>query len=806
MKDITPKPTLDGLRPGVRTQKADEETYMGTDADKNETPEDPKDEEEELDDLLEKGKDDFKTAESGWKDIRQSAMDDQSFYHGNQWEGSIKLLAQQRGEPVIEVNRLPTFVKQIENELRQREMAISVSASDEEGSEDTAEIFSGVIRGIEQRSNARAHYIHAAGENGALVPGFGFLKVEVDYETPTSFSQDISIRSIKDPMTIFPDPSSMQPDFSDAEYWFEVIDYPVPTFKKLFPFATANSLDYFSGGVRDDWVKDECIRVARYWYKKEKSTYHFLLNDGTMVTEQDVDDFDIDDDQDDDDQKRFAWVTDPKTKIKDRKVILRKRRVTESKIRWADMTGMEVLDEGAWDGSMFPFAAVTGPMSIVNGKRDIRGIIRFAKDSQKLLNYFASSAARRIASANKSPWLVAKESIVGHEEMWNNANRENLPYLLYNATNPNNQNGPNPPPQRADQTGQIQDLLAASAKYEDDLKATIGIYDAGLGATPNEQSGIAIQTLAQQGQNANFHFSDNLTTALKRVGAILVDLIPKIYDTARVVKTVGADNQERLVKINQLTQAKGENTVYDIQGAGGHYGVTVNVGPAYATAKQAAVEQMLELIRVNPNIAPFVQDIIATNMDFAGKEQVADRLQKVFAISNPQLVENQDQAKIPPQAQAQMAHQQQVIQQLSQQMQGLQAEAQKMQFILASKSADHQATIQKAQLDHQNTLQEIQAKAINDQQLAQMRAHNDQAGLDARLQMEHIKTQLDHHNSTLKVVMDAMKQQPMHHDKPLKIPTPPPTPHQPMPFQDPTTMPMAQVQGAINTQALPSGG
>lgn len=750
MNDLTPTKKLkDGTRPSTA------EMQMGSNDKTKGQLDDEDSTTDQLDDLLEMGREQFRLAEAGWKDIREAAIKDQEFYHGNQWEGGLKMLAQQRGEPVIEVNRLPTFVKQIENELRQREMSITFAATDEDGSDKTADILTGIVRGIEQRSNAKAHYIHVAGENGALVPGFGFLKVVVDYSSPSAFDQDITIKSVKDPMTILPDPQALEADFSDAEFWFEMNDYPLNTFKRLFPFAQANSMDFFSGDLRDDWVKDGNIRVVRYWYKKESSSYHFLLDDGTMITEEDVDDFEIDPDESD--ESRFAWVTNKKTMMKDRKVILRKRKVTKSEIRWCDMTGAEILDEGGWAGKHFPFVAVTGPISIINGRRDIRGIIRFAKDSQKLLNYFASSTARRIASANKSPWIVAKESIVGHEKMWNNANRDNMPYLLYNVTNPQANGAPNPVPQRADQTGQIQDLLQALGRFEMDLKATIGIYDAGLGATPNEQSGVAIKTLAQQGQNANFHFSDNLTTALRRLGEIMIDLIPTVYDTARVVKTVGAEGNEKLVRINDITQSQGESAFFDIAGSVGHYGVNINVGPAYATAKQAAVESMLELIRVNPNIAPYVQDIIAKNMDFNGKDQVAERLQKVLAMTAPQLIENSDQPQIPPQAQAQMAQMGQQLQQLTQQHQALQAEAQKMQFALAAKQADHQGAMEKSQLDHQNAMQQLAAKTHSDEQIQILRAHNDATIARTQLEMQQVKNQLDHTTQMMKVTMDAMK-------------------------------------------------
>lgn len=704
---------------------------------------------QELQNILDTAMDLFSQAETGWRQQRLQSLDDMRFYHGKQWDDQLLQVARLRKEPTLQVNRLPTFVKQVENEMRQRELSININATDAEGSDDTANIFSGIIRGIEQRSNAKAHYIHAAGENGALVPGFGFVKVCVDYADATGFEQDITIDRVDDPFKVLPDPAALQPDFSDASFWFEFEDYPEDTFKRKFPFAQCSSAEMFPVGARQsDWLGESTIRVARFWYKEEVVNTTFLLEDGTVVTEEVVDTII----KDENDGKRYAMIGD------DAKVILRNRVVSECIIKWCDFTAAEILDEGDWAGKYFPFVAITGPIAIVDGSRDIRGIIRFAKDAQKMLNYMASSAARRIASANKSPWIVAQESIVGHERAWQQANTTSMPYLLYNAFDPQRQNSQNPAPQRADQTGQIQDLLVAAQKYEDDLKATIGIYDAGLGATPNEQSGVAIKTLAQQGQNANYHFSDNLVVALQRLGNILLDLIPKIYDTPRVLRSIQPDGQAQLVRVNQIFNKDGTAKEYNLRDASGHYGVTVNVGPAFATAKQAAIEKMLELVRANPAIAPYVQDIMARNMDFSGKEVVADRLMRLLAQQSPGIIEEPGMEDIPPQAQAAIAQQGAIIQQLQTQLQAVQAEYQQLNFALQSKTVEHQHAVEKARIDADLQMQLETQKTQDTLLINEQKQRTEMAVQSAEMEMTAIKTQLAHTEKMLNLVVNAMKQ------------------------------------------------
>lgn len=702
----------------------------------------------------------FHEAENGWRTVRQQALEDLRFYRGTQWDAQLLRVAKVKNEPMLTVNRLPQFTKQIENELRQREMSIQAHCLDQTGSDDVANVFSGLIRAIEQESHARSHYIHAAGENGALVPGFGYIKAELDYVSPTSFEQKIKITSVKDPMKVLPDPSAMEPDFSDANYWFEFDDYPEKEFKRIWPQAECNSAEMFPVGAgQSKWIGEHGIRVARFWYKEDTVVVHYLMKDGSVITSTELQGPEHEDSDADDYANRPMLSEDEETIIdplNGEKAILRRRQITQSKIKWCDFTGAEILDEGEWAGDFFPYAAVTGPITINDGVRDIRGIIRYAKDSQKMLNYMASSAARRIASANKAPWIVEASSIRNYKRMWDTANTENWAYLAYDAVDAQGQLRQIPPPTRADQTGQIQDLLAAAAKFENDLKATIGIYDAGLGATPNEQSGVAIKTLAQQGQNANFHFSDNLVRALQHMGRILVNLIPKIYDTPRMVRIVDAEGKQSVVAINQIFEKNGQREVLAL--TEGDYGVTIDVGPAFATAKQAAIEQMLEMARVNPNILPFIQDIIAGNMDFAGKQVVQERLQKLLAKTAPEMLEGSPQADVPPQALAAMQQQAAMIKQLSDELIALQQEYQKTKMVLDNKIVEHQQDMEMEQFKFQNQMTLNAQNTEDDKVLESLKAlREDQNNLREK-ELATIKTHLQHTEKMMSLVMQAMKQ------------------------------------------------
>lgn len=705
----------------------------------------------ELKNLHEYALDCFQEASEGWASLREAALNDLKFFNGEQWSGAYLRQARLKKAPAVTENRLPVFVSQAENALRQQEISITAGALDEAASPDTANTFTGIIRRIEMDSRAKSQYIHAAGKNGALVPGFGFMKVVLQ-RTGSDRRQPL-IKALRDPFKVLCDPNWVEPDASDATYWFEFEDYSEKAFRKLFPRSRYTSSREFDaiGASSPDWLPEGCIRVARFWYKEERTKVTYLLEDGTVVE-------DFINERKDTELWRFdeeglrlvSSLTDQELPV------LRNREVVECVIKWCDLTGAEILDEGDWPGDMFPYVLVPGNLAIIDGKKTLSGMIRHAKDSQVMLNYINVTMAKRLSSAIKSPILASVRSIQGEaiQKLWDaSANGAELGYLLYNDID---DKGQITPPTRLDQTAQIQDLVIASQAFEDKIKNTIGIYDAGLGATPNEQSGVAIKTLTQQGQNANYHFSDNLVRSLQQLGRILINLIPKVYSGPQVARIINAEGEAELVKLNQVFNENGEERIYNLNE--GEYGITINVGPAHANQKQAAIQQMLELARVNPNITPYIQDLLAGAMDFPGKEQVAARLYKLLTLTAPQVVDGEGTTEVPPQVQAQIgqlvAQLQQtttLVQQLAQENQVLKAAIDTKQVELAGRAqviateAEANIALEREKRDTQLTL----ARVNND---AKLRDH------EADRQLKLMQAALDEQRQMMALILQTIKQ------------------------------------------------
>jgi hypothetical protein len=589
----------------------------------------------------------FQLAVTAEHENRALAVEDFEFRIGDQWPDDIKRSRDSDGRPCLTINKLSQFIRQITNDQRQNRPSVKVNPVDDVADPETAKVLQGLIRHIEYNSNADVAYDRAF--DAAATAGFGYFRVTTDYCDPTSFDQDILIKSILNPMNVYLDPSAQEPDGSDANWGFIFEDLTPEDYKQIYPNSEAASMEDWRsiGDNAPDWATEKTRRVAEYFYKVYEQATIYLLSDGQSVQAKS--------------EEELLSKLPPEISI------VNKRETTLEKIKWAKINGVEVLEESEWAGRWIPIIPVYGEEVNIDGKKYLQGIVRQAKDSQRMYNYWVSTETEAITLAPKSPWIVAEGQLEGYEHVWAEANRKNFSYLTYKPTNLNGQ--PVAPPQRSSFEPAVMAITNARMQSGEDMKSTIGMYDAALGNRSNESSGVAIQRRNQQAQTANFHFVDNLSRAQRHCGRILVDLIPKIYDTPRAARIIGEDGEQELVKINELFEHKGKQVTYDL--SKGKYDVTVATGPSYQTKRQEAVATMLDLTKSYPNLFPIIGDLMLKNMDVPGADEMAKRLKKT---APPGVIEQEGQPEIPPEMQNQMQQQQQMVDQLTQALNEAQAQ------------------------------------------------------------------------------------------------------------------------------------
>lgn len=582
-----------------------------------------------IDEALER----FKLISDAEHDVREEAQIDLKFKAGIQWKDDISATRRSENRPCLTINRLPQFIRQVTNEQRMNRPAIRVSATDD-ATKDKAKIVEGLIRHIQVKSNADVAYDTAC--DYQVTMGFGYIRVAVDYCNDQSFEQEIKIEPIKNPFTVYLDPVERG---LEKEYGFIVEDMRRKDFEREYGADKSPGNTLTSQG--DDipgWATDETVRVAEYWRVVKKPKTIYQLSDGSIV------------DKVDEEQLAALGLE-----------VVQKRETTDRKVMWYKITGTDILDEKEWPGKYIPIVPVIGDEVVLDGKRMVFGMVRFARDPQRMYNYWASAQAEAIALAPKAPFIAAEGQLENYMKQWGTSNTKSHTTLIYR---PVTQGGILlPPPTRSQAEPPVQAMVQAMAQASEDLKNTTGIHDASLGARSNETSGKAILARQKEGDVSNFHFVDNLSRSMCDVGTIINELLPSIYDTPRVVRILHENNEEELIKINEMFDKGGEQKLYDL--TTGDYDIVVETGPSYSTKRQEAAQNILNISQSNPEIWQWAPDILFRNMDMAGSDELAERA-KLILPPQIQQAENKDQAKIPPQVQQQLMQSHQMIEQLTQ--------------------------------------------------------------------------------------------------------------------------------------------
>jgi hypothetical protein len=575
---------------------------------------------------------------------RAEALDDVKFAAGDQWPVEIQNSRNLEARPCLTINKVDAYVRQICNQQRQQRPRIKCQGMNNETDAKMAEIITGICRHVEVNSNADHAYDTAF--DFAVRMGWGYWRVTTDYVRPDSFDQEIYIKPIDNPFTVYFDPNSVAPDGSDAEKCLITVVMAKENFRKMYPDADDGG-SFSARGTGDsnsEWVTKHDIRIAEYFYTRIENTYLVLLSDGTSAYEDELPNKEA---------MELAGVYE-----------VSRRKTFRKTIRWCKLTAMQVLEEGTWAGKYIPVVPTYGQQCVVDNKRKKFGLVRMAKDPQRMYNFWQTSMTESVALAPRAKWIMAEGQDEGHEAEWAGANNTSYAYLRYKMTDINGQ--PAPPPIRQAPEQPPAAIMAAAQSITQDLQAVVGIFDPSQLPQGN-MSGKALQGQQMQVDMTNFHYYDNLTRSIAHTGRIILDLIPKIYSTERVMRIIGEDGKPELTTINQ--KAVGQDGVEMILNdvTVGEYDVVMETGPGYNTKRQEAVDSMMTLLAADPALMQQAGDLIFRNMDFPGAEVIADRLASV----NP-LAQIDDKSEVPPQVQMQLANSQQQMQAMAQQIQQLQ--------------------------------------------------------------------------------------------------------------------------------------
>jgi hypothetical protein len=554
-------------------------------------------------------------AEGPW---RKEALTDIKFHagtHGDasyQWPESYQTARATDGRPCLTINRLPSFTKQVTNQERLADRTVQYNPVDAGADEKTAEALTGVVRHIQQAGFGDVEVARDTAFANAVVCGKGFYRFRTDYVAPDSWQQEILCDWVRNPLSVYTDPMAKRPDKRDMGFGFIVEDMEKDAYDELYPDSAVASMSGFQSigdEVRNQWFPNGAVRIAEY-YEAVRTRTKKRSPEGKMV-----------------------WRTD-------------------TKIIWRLINGVEVLEEREVPGSRVPILPIIGDELDIDGHLDFRGMIRDARDPQRMYNFWMTALTEQIALGSKAPWILPFKSVEGFEALWRNANRANYAFLPYHHVNPGGNHEALPAPFRDTAEPPIQAMVQALGLSDNALKSVMQLYDASLGQRGPEQSGRAILARKEQGEIGNANYSDNFKRALVSEGQLYLDWIPYVYEKATVLRILGKDGRAQRIILHDddqqaaeaLAQQHGIDQIYDP--TLGRYDVTVSVGPSFVSKRQEAVASMLDLAKADPQIVPVIGDLLVKNMDWPGASEISERLKKLLP---PQLQEPKDGQQVDPQ-------------------------------------------------------------------------------------------------------------------------------------------------------------
>lgn len=573
----------------------------------------------------------------GLAHVHEKGINDLEMLLGeNQWDKEIEKWRKDNDRPMFTQNLLPAFTDQVKNDQRQARPQIKAIPVDNEADPKTANVIAGLIRNIWYQSQADS--IHDGAFDSVVDCGLGAWRVLSEYEHPMSFNQELRLHPIDNPFSVIWDLNCKNFDTSDKKkaWLHEVVSEK--EFKRRYPKAEVMSFgdSNVTGTALADWYMKDGIRLCEYWYMEEKEKKILLLSNGKVIEKKD-DNFI---------RQALAAVGLGARIVNERTTII-------PQIRSCICSGHEIL-EGPFEipGQYIPIIIAFGKILNVQGKKHIKSLIRDAKETQQIHNYFITSMIESYAMQPNVPYKGTVKQFEGHEDKWGTANIGGQSYLPYNPD-------PDAPgaPTREQPPAISNQLFPMIEGNKQNMRSIIGIYEAGLGMKSNETSGKAIIAKERQGDTGSFVFLSNMLMAIQFEGRILADLIPHYYDAPRSAMITGLEGEHQKVMLNQaFRDASGKELMYSMKT--GKYDTIITTGPSFASQRQETMQSMIDLIQptmnTNPNAGSVLLYEVVKNIDTVNSgllqklikatlppqlQQILDQEQAGGSGDNPQMME-----------------------------------------------------------------------------------------------------------------------------------------------------------------------
>lgn len=649
-------------------------------------------------------------AEQKWLPIRREAQMDMQYVSGDPWTANDRL--QRKDRPIVAPEEMGQYFNQVINQLRSNPRGMKFAPNGNGANDQGARFYQNKARETEYRSHAKIAYITAA-EN-AIQRSYGFLRLELRYQSPRSVNQDIWIEGFPDPDMVLPDPDAKRPDSSDMQYCFVDQWDDQKEFKRAYPDAKLTDFGSFAATNRD-WIVGTKVRKAEYWTIQTRLRKLLLVQPPALHL-----------------QAPNRLIAPPQQRppqpmqvfedeftemhIPGARVLRELREVDYPEVFMYLTNGIEILHDQQWSGKYIPIVSCYGKVLFVpneggESERKMLSMTRFGRDPWKSMCYCDSQALEILGQVPRASIIAAEGQLAGHEAEWAEAPHVPKAYLIYKPVLDSLGGTPIPPPQRAAymQSDNLQATMMAREVFRQAVQSAMGSnFLPSAAKQRDEKSGVALGKIDQSMSTGTFHFIDNYDGLIRQTAVIYEDLLDKVLDYTGETNVMEDENTAKSVRIND----KSDPDAIDVRG---DYLVTVSTGPSSDSERDSVEEFTNTLVSNLPEIAQIAgpeaaKQLLGRSIRFRNGGPMMDQIADII---DPPPPNGADGKPIPPELQAAHAQIKTLQQQLQQAGQVIQTKQVEQQGKMAIAQVDNKADLQKAALDRETKLAvaEIQAQA-----------------------------------------------------------------------------------------------
>ncbi len=651
------------------------------------------------------------------------------FVMGKQWEDDEEdMLITTLNKVPLQFNKLATLVNTLLGEQQQNTPQLEVnplSNCDEE----TAEIRQTVVKDIMLSTDSKTHYQIAA--NQAFTGGFGCFIVETDYSHDKSFDQDIMLRTLKDATRAYWDLGAEDINKTDGMRAGYITRMTRKKFAQVYGKDVEEKIGLHAGQITqsedeialavqptsggDDpftWYDDDSITIIHDYERTYAKDMLYKLSNGRVCNQEEMDELIM--------RSRelsaqmqaeqaammgeYAGIIEPEPEMSpedeefDERVTLidegqivrieEKRESKRSKIMHRLIAGDYILDESEAPCEDLPVIFVDqNSFYDKNGKQVCRPFVIDAVDAQRYLNYLGTQVAYLLKISRYDQFIGSKKNVQSPDTQAQWKDPQSIKGMLVYDESPS---GAKPEQLRPPELSQT--LIHQYERAIEDMYTSTGLYPSRMGQQGNEVSGAAIDARTRQGSYSTFVAFNSINRAITAGGKIINQMLPRVYDTQRVLNLMTPDRGRQTVIVNQQEDDYGVKVKNDL--TKGTFEVRLQAGPSYEGQKQQALESLNAVLAANPQAFPLIADLYAENLPLMNTIELKNRLKTIVP---PEIIEAGKKGEMPqkqqqpdPEAMKAQAEAQFKQEQIAIKKQQLQMEMQELQMKMEMQQKEHE--------------------------------------------------------------------------------------------------------------------